>query len=330
MKHFKILLCLFLCLHQPLIQEKTIEYYEQAILVVSKEDASNLSKEIHILQNKISKDIFTIHGQIKKREKEKKTIYVKRLKNAKKRYLDYHHRLQKCQDNLLEKYSQSYQTFESGGRYEEQGLISGQENLPVFGGMKPLQKNRKSCPSVDMDKMYAFSSSWNQMVQNGTISAGTWAYPGGGLHLGLDVAAPMYSNIYAPANGIVLYASAPVDSNNGYLGNYCGWPQGGGNTIATIMAINDTYYGVTLAHLSNQIHVVAGQAFEQGMLLAQSGNSGNSTGPHVHIEIFQIKTDLESAVSYFRQGADFSFGNGFSAPATCSAIACRIRPETVL
>lgn len=330
MKHFKILLCLFLCLQRPLIQETTIQDYEQAVQLVSKENASHLSKEIHKLQKKLSNDIFTIHAQMKKREKEKKAIYVKRLKRAKKNYTDYLHRLDACQEMIHTKFSPSYQTFEQGGSFDQQALISSQDNLPVFGGIKPLQKHRQSCPVVEMESIYAFSTSWNQMVQNGTISAGTWAYPGGGLHLGLDVAAPLYSNIYAPANGIVLYASAPVDSNNGYLGNYCGWPQGGGNTIATIMAVNDTYYAVTLAHLSNQIHVVAGQVFEQGTLLAQSGNSGNSTGPHVHIEIFQIKTDLESAVAYFRQGADFSFGNGFSAPATCSAIACRIRPETVL
>ena len=58
-----------------------------------------------------------------------------------------------------------------------------------------------------------------------------------------------------------------------------------------------------------------------------AGNTGNSTGPHTHIELFAIHTSFEEAVSYFQQGADFSFGTGWSTPAACSAIACQLRPE---
>ena len=47
-------------------------------------------------------------------------------------------------------------------------------------------------------------------------------------------------------------------------------------------------------------------------------------------EIFELRVSLEEAVEYFMQGADFSFGNGFDMPNTCSNIACRIRPENVL
>ena len=64
----------------------------------------------------------------------------------------------------------------------------------------------------------SYSSFWQNPVENGTISAGCWSYPDGGLHLGLDIASAMYSDVLAVANGIVLYAHAPVDSNNGYLG----------------------------------------------------------------------------------------------------------------
>ncbi len=161
----------------------------------------------------------------------------------------------------------------------------------------------------------------------GPVSAGTWSYPDGGLHLGMDIAAGMYSPLYAPANGVILYAANPVGDGGGYLGNWVGWPYGGGNTIAMICQSKGQLYGVTFCHLSSRIMVRAGQQVEQGDILAYTGNTGNSTGPHTHIELFAIHTSFEEAVSYFQQGADFSFGTGWSTPAACSAIACQLRPE---
>lgn len=161
----------------------------------------------------------------------------------------------------------------------------------------------------------------------GEISAGTWAYPDGGLHLGMDIASNMYSPLHAPANGVILYAANPVGDGGGYLGNWVGWPYGGGNTIAMICQSGGQLYGVTFCHLSSRIMVRAGQQVQQGDLLAYTGNTGNSTGPHTHIELFSIHTSFQEAVSYFQQGADFSFGTGWSTPAACSAIACQLRPE---
>ena len=116
------------------------------------------------------------------------------------------------------------------------------------------------------------------------------------------------------------------------LGNWCGWPNGGGNTICMVVAVNDRLYAISYAHLSNEIYVTSGQQVSQGMtVIAKSGNSGNSTGPHTHVEVFELKQDLNSIVEYFRNsGADFSFGCGYSEAATCSGYACRIDPETVL
>ncbi|MDO4664206.1 MAG: M23 family metallopeptidase [Erysipelotrichaceae bacterium] len=171
------------------------------------------------------------------------------------------------------------------------------------------------------------SSSGLMRPVTGPISAGTWAYPDGGLHLGMDIAAGMYSPLHAPANGVILYAANPVGDGGGYLGNWVGWPYGGGNTIAMICQSGGQLYGVTFCHLSSRIMVRAGQQVEQGDILAYTGNTGNSTGPHTHIELFAIHTSFQEAVSYFQQGADFSFGTGWSTPAACSAIACQLRPE---
>ena len=59
----------------------------------------------------------------------------------------------------------------------------------------------------------------------------------------------MFSEVKAPANGIILYADAPVDSDNGYLqkSGVVG-PAGGGNTICMICAVDEKLYGVSFAH----------------------------------------------------------------------------------
>lgn len=235
-----------------------------------------------------------------------------------------------AQDTLFERFSHDLSGFNEEGQYDVHKTIKGSFDLNGYGAIYTL--DRESFESCLVDGEYAidsYSLAWLNALENGTISAGTWSYPNGGLHLGIDIAVPLYTSVYAPANGVILYADAPVDSNNGYLSNWCGWPNGGGNTICMICAVDGKLFGVTFAHLSNQIYVYPGQQVFQGDTIALSGNSGNSTGPHTHIEVFELKVSLKEAIDYFMIGADFSFGNGFSAANTCSQIACRIRPETV-
>ena len=245
-------------------------------------------------------------------------------------YDEYLKRLSNCQSRLFKRFSNLAQINEAG-QHNEDSMISGTEHLPDYGGYESWQQNGMSCLVDGNYEIDSYSSFWQNPVENGTISAGCWSYPDGGLHLGLDIASAMYSDVLAVANGIVLYAHAPVDSNNGYLGNWCGWPNGGGNTICMVVAVNERLYAITYAHLSNEIYVTSGQQVSQGTVIAKSGNSGNSTGPHTHVEVFELKQDLNSIVEYFRNsGADFSFGCGYSEAATCSGYACRIDPETVL
>lgn len=245
-------------------------------------------------------------------------------------YDEYLKRLSNCQNYLFKRFSNLAQINEAG-QHNEDSMISGTEHLPDYGGYESWQQNGMSCLVDGNYEIDSYSSFWQNPVENGTISAGCWSYPDGGLHLGLDIASAMYSDVLAVANGIVLYAHAPVDSNNGYLGNWCGWPNGGGNTICMVVAVNERLYAITYAHLSSEIYVTSGQQVSQGTVIAKSGNSGNSTGPHTHVEVFELKQDLNSIVEYFRNsGTDFSFGCGYSEAATCSGYACRIDPETVL
>jgi murein DD-endopeptidase MepM/ murein hydrolase activator NlpD len=86
-------------------------------------------------------------------------------------------------------------------------------------------------------------------------------------HQGMDVAAPMGSEIEAAAAGVVKEVR---------------WEEGYGNLVAI-----DHGYGVVTryAHCS-KILVVRGQRVKRGQKIALVGSSGESTGPHVHYEVW--------------------------------------------
>ena len=85
-------------------------------------------------------------------------------------------------------------------------------------------------------------------------------------HTGLDIAASTGTKIKAAAGGTVTFS--------GYKGSF-----------GYMVVINhgngvETYY----AHCS-KLYVKAGQQVNQGDRIAAVGNTGNSTGPHLHLEI---------------------------------------------
>ena len=97
-------------------------------------------------------------------------------------------------------------------------------------------------------------------------------------HAGIDYACPEGTPILASAEGIVVFAGW---DNTGY-----------GNCV--IIQHNDN--NATLyAHLS-RICVVLRQKVEQGQVIGYSGNTGNSTGPHLH---FEIRRNWKDADSHF-------------------------------
>lgn len=89
---------------------------------------------------------------------------------------------------------------------------------------------------------------------------------GARMHKGLDIAAIYGSPIFAPSDGTVVFA--------GHKGGY-------GNTV-----IIDHGYGLsTLYGHTSEIFVGEGEKVKRGEKLAAVGNTGASTGPHLHYEV---------------------------------------------
>lgn len=163
------------------------------------------------------------------------------------------------------------------------------------------------------------------------ISAGTWYYPDGGVHLGVDFAASTSKYDVAVANGIVAYISDGYGW--GWLGNWSGTPSGGGNTVTLICQVGGETYAVGYNHMSSGIknYVSVGQVVTQGTRLGKVGSSGNSTGPHTHIDLYYLGSiSIQEALNLMaRKGLSFGAGWSFNGICGNKSAPCRIRPESV-
>jgi len=88
----------------------------------------------------------------------------------------------------------------------------------------------------------------------------------GRMHAGTDFAAPQGTPIYATADGVVTHAD---------------WLSGYGRLIKIK---HDFGIETRYAHLS-QIRVTPGQRVSRGERIGDMGNSGRSTGSHLHYEV---------------------------------------------
>lgn len=85
-------------------------------------------------------------------------------------------------------------------------------------------------------------------------------------HNGVDLKVPVGTPVYAPADGVVTMA---------------GYMRGGGYSLIIKHAGS---YSTVYMHLS-KFDVRKGQSVRMGQVIAKSGNTGRSTGPHLHYEI---------------------------------------------
>lgn len=96
------------------------------------------------------------------------------------------------------------------------------------------------------------------------------------FHRGLDLRAKRMTPVIAPADGVVEFAGYHKSSGFGNL-----------------VIIEHNYgFKTSYAHLSKKFPVKSGTFVKKGDVIAYTGNSGLSTGPHLHYEIRFITRPL--------------------------------------
>lgn len=93
------------------------------------------------------------------------------------------------------------------------------------------------------------------------------------FHSGIDIAAEPGSPVRATADGIV---------------SFSGW--GGGNGKLVVL---EHGFGFSTFHAHNKkVNVKIGQKVKRGDIISYIGSTGNSTGPHVHYEIWRDRRSV--------------------------------------
>lgn len=108
------------------------------------------------------------------------------------------------------------------------------------------------------------------------------------LHRGVDIAVPTGTTVYAAMDGMV--TTATYDS---YYGNY-------------VVIEDENGYCTKYAHMDT-LNVSTGQRMTHGEIIGTTGNTGSSSGSHLHIECL-YQGEYYNPLFYFEAGTDTLYG----------------------
>lgn len=190
-----------------------------------------------------------------------------------------------------------------GSKYQEAGIVHADE----FVIRKESQNSISRAMPGLLDAMnkygakaLGYASGGLVRPISGRVTSGFGASRGRYPHAGIDFAAPVGTPVFASMAGQVMRAGWNVLTGRTGIGAYL-QHEGG----------RQTYYG----HLSRLL-VGIGDMVKKGQQIALSGNTGRSTGPHLHFETHSGGKPLNPAHylsgAALPEGANVSGGGGFN------------------
>jgi murein DD-endopeptidase MepM/ murein hydrolase activator NlpD len=151
------------------------------------------------------------------------------------------------------------------GAEQDRVIVSEEVAKPVQNQVSRIGTNVALAKAETSDQVPAGSKTMIRPT-SGVVYSGYGSRSGGEFHTGIDFSPPYGTNIYAAIGGRVIMSD--------YNGNYGKCVRiDSGNGLIEIYA-----------HCS-QLLVKEGQVVKQGELIAKTGSTGRSTGPHLHFEV---------------------------------------------
>lgn len=135
--------------------------------------------------------------------------------------------------------------------------------------------------TVSVDKLPISKSISYPLYDQHSITS-EYGERGGKMHRGIDIDAPVGTNVLSSVNGTVI---VPEYDDDGY-----------GNWVEVYSNVDGNQICTIYAHLS-EICVTTGDTVTSGQIIAKSGNTGGSTGPHLHYGM-QVNGDWVNPRAY--------------------------------
>ncbi|MEJ7567485.1 MAG: peptidoglycan DD-metalloendopeptidase family protein [Gaiellaceae bacterium] len=146
--------------------------------------------------------------------------------------------------------------------HEVEGLLA--QSAALSAKIRAAQSAAAASSSPPAFSQQASASGYIWPAHGVLTSSFGWRW--GRMHEGIDIAVGNGTPVVSAASGTVIVA---------------GWMGGYGNLVVV-----DHGNGVSTAYGHNtSVAVGVGQSVAQGQLIAYSGNTGHSTGPHIHFEV---------------------------------------------
>lgn len=167
-------------------------------------------------------------------------------------------------------------TFQDAGEHGEAAVLAVLQKAGVgnLGNPSPAQPGSHKAPAAAKtpDKASAvpgkYAGAYRWPLDAGIVSS-EYGPRGTRQHRGIDIAADVGEPVHAAAAGEVIYSGSGL--------------RGYGNVI---IVRHDNQVTTLYAH-NSVLHVQQGAHVSQGELIGDVGNTGRSTGPHLHFELRQ-------------------------------------------
>lgn len=241
-------------------------YMIETLTAADKELIQNLEndkKEIADTQEKVNNSL----GEIEKNKTELESVQqeLSKAKNEEQTKVDKLTEQSHDLENDVEEYEKKMKELDAKEKAQEAALQKKYEEAKK----KAEQGNSSGSNSNSGSSSGGSVSSkgFIRPVKTGKITAGMY-YSSGKYHGAVDFGVSVGTPVYAAADGIVVTSTWGGSDSYGYY--------------IKIKHYNGLY--TLYAHGSSLVAKV-GQELKQGQLIMYSGNTGNSTGPHLHFEV---------------------------------------------
>ncbi len=241
-------------------------YMIETLTAADKELIQNLEndkKEIADTQEKVNNSL----GEIEKNKTELESVQqeLSKAKNEEQTKVDKLTEQSHDLENDIEEYEKKMKELDAKEKAQEAALQKKYEEAKKKaeqGNSSGQNSNSGSSSGGSVS-----SKGFIRPVKTGKITAGMY-YSSGKYHGAVDFGVSVGTPVYAAADGIVVTSTWGGSDSYGYY--------------IKIKHYNGLY--TLYAHGSSLVAKV-GQEVKQGQLIMYSGNTGNSTGPHLHFEV---------------------------------------------